>query len=737
MDGFIDRAIATMRSPKDMHIICVDVTNRCDLRCSNCTRLLVNQTHHWDMSPDNFRAALRSLRDYPGVIAMIGGNPCLHKEFPALCRIFVEEIPVKRQRGLWSNNVFNHQELIRDTFGFFNLNPHNDPKGMASLAKLRELIPGLAYYQGNSHHAPLLTAVQDIIPDPEKMWDAITRCDINRNWSASIVENKGELRAYFCEVAAAFDLARGGDHGAPVEPGWWRRSVTDFADQVKRFCPGCGVPARLKGHLDADETDDYSPTNADIATRTRGRRTVAHVTSAEETTSLGHAVTDYTEQHLRPNQPPPAPMPMVQARPARVSVVIPCYNAAATIEETLDSVLAQRVHGKVEVEIIVADDLSTDDSAAVVARVADRHPGVIRFLPTAVNAGPAAARNRGLKHATGDLVCFLDADDCYAPRFFETAAAAFAHYANLAVIMTGIELVDSHRTVHPAQLAQMTNSLPSNVILRRAVAEIVGGFPEHPAFRGKNAGEDIAFKQALFGHFVHVFLDHPFLRYRVRKGGHFDWYLDATQVVDGVVRHHTLPAEELDGSRPAAVAAYLQGIASRLAAIDTYRQPRPFQSGGLELIAEYEALKARLSGPGDTLAADGYVLYRCAATGGGTGHVGVSERLPMGLRPWLEAGCALMKRLPVVPLSAGGPLVAMPPLRLLVIDARGNQQEWLAELQRGLATLAPGGCAVIYGWEGAEKMRLFQAMLSLGISWRELGAAGRVIGFERLPPQRG
>ena len=66
-----DRAIATMRSPKDMHIICVDVTNRCDLRCSNCTRLLANQKRHWDMTADNFRTALRSLSDYPGVIAMI------------------------------------------------------------------------------------------------------------------------------------------------------------------------------------------------------------------------------------------------------------------------------------------------------------------------------------------------------------------------------------------------------------------------------------------------------------------------------------------------------------------------------------------------------------------------------------------------------------------------------------------------------------------------------------------
>ncbi len=252
-----DRAIATMRSPKDMHIICVDVTNRCDLRCSNCTRLLVNQDHHWDMTPDNFRTALRSLRGFTGVIAMIGGNPCLNKYFNELCAIFVEEIPVKRQRGLWSNNVFKYQELIRDTFGFFNLNPHNDERCIDSLKKLRDVIPGISFHEGNSTHAPLLTAVRDVIPNETAMWDAIAGYDINRNWSASIVQNNGELRAYFCEVAASFDLARHGDHGVPVTEGWWQRSIVDYADQVKRFCPGCGVPARLKGHLDTDETEEY------------------------------------------------------------------------------------------------------------------------------------------------------------------------------------------------------------------------------------------------------------------------------------------------------------------------------------------------------------------------------------------------------------------------------------------------------------------------------------------------
>ncbi len=184
VEEYADRAVARMRSPRDMHIICVDVTNKCDLHCSNCTRLLKNQTELWDMTPDNFRLALRSLKGFQGVIAMIGGNPCISKHFPELCRIFAEEIPEKRQRGLWSNNVFEYQELIRDTFGFFNLNPHNDDRGRRSLEKLKEMVPGAKFFVGHSHHAPLLTAMRDLYPDPKEMWDLIPSCDINKEWSA-------------------------------------------------------------------------------------------------------------------------------------------------------------------------------------------------------------------------------------------------------------------------------------------------------------------------------------------------------------------------------------------------------------------------------------------------------------------------------------------------------------------------------------------------------------------------
>lgn len=266
-----DDAVKKMRGPRNMHIICIDVTNKCDLACSNCTRLLENQDTFWDMKPENFRLALQSLKDFHGIIAMIGGNPCMHPKFKELCQIFVEEIPNKMQRGLWTNNFFKHGALCEETFGTFNLNSHGSERAEKHLAVLHKNVQSRGalswYYAGSSKHSPILTAVKDLYPE-EEMWEKITQCDINREWSASIVENKGQLRAYFCEVAASFDLARNTDNGHEVVPGWWKRHIDVYADQIKTFCPGCGVPAKEKANRDIENVDVYTDSNRDIAEKT-------------------------------------------------------------------------------------------------------------------------------------------------------------------------------------------------------------------------------------------------------------------------------------------------------------------------------------------------------------------------------------------------------------------------------------------------------------------------------------
>lgn len=299
MTSPVDLAIPKMRSPRDMEIICVDITNRCNLSCSNCTRLLANQDGLWDMTPENFRQAVRSLRDFPGTIAIIGGNPTMHRDFEEICRILVEEIPEKERRGLWTSHAYKHIDLAVEVFGVFNLNPHGDPKSEASLSELYERSSGVRnLYQGHSEHAPLLAAIKDIYGE-EEMWARIAQCDINQNWSASIVQLKGELRAYFCEVAAAFDVARGTDNGHAVVDGWWRRPIEDYSDQIQHFCPGCGAAARLTPTRDADDLDTYTASNQDLVDRSLRRKRKVQLLDIEDARATASPITTYNADYRK------------------------------------------------------------------------------------------------------------------------------------------------------------------------------------------------------------------------------------------------------------------------------------------------------------------------------------------------------------------------------------------------------------------------------------------------------
>src|ERR1700720_243931 len=92
---------------------------------------------------------------------------------------------------------------------------------------------------------------------------------------------------------------------------------------------------------------------------------------------------------------------------SRVSVIIPAFNAAATIAATVDSVLAQTFS---DFEIICVDDGSTDRTKEILAKYLDSHSDRVRMVEQA-NNGPAAARNHGARLSSGEYLAFLDADD--------------------------------------------------------------------------------------------------------------------------------------------------------------------------------------------------------------------------------------------------------------------------------------------------------------------------------------
>lgn len=101
-----------------------------------------------------------------------------------------------------------------------------------------------------------------------------------------------------------------------------------------------------------------------------------------------------------------------------VSVVIPCYNAASFLRETLESVLVQT---RPPFEVLVIDDGSTDGSAAI----AEAFCASVRVIRQE-NQGESAARNRGVNLAQGEWIAFLDADDIWMPEKLDRQLALVA-----------------------------------------------------------------------------------------------------------------------------------------------------------------------------------------------------------------------------------------------------------------------------------------------------------------------
>jgi glycosyltransferase involved in cell wall biosynthesis len=113
-----------------------------------------------------------------------------------------------------------------------------------------------------------------------------------------------------------------------------------------------------------------------------------------------------------------------------LSVVVPTFNRRELLVKLLDSLAAlQAAPG--EMEVIVADDGSTDDTLAVLAQ--RRDPFALRVLPAAGARGPAAARNRGAREARGSVLGFLDSDVVVHPAWWRRAAPHFSDPAVAAV----------------------------------------------------------------------------------------------------------------------------------------------------------------------------------------------------------------------------------------------------------------------------------------------------------------
>ena len=170
---------------------------------------------------------------------------------------------------------------------------------------------------------------------------------------------------------------------------------------------------------------------------------------------------------------------------ALVSVVMPCYNAAAYLEQAVASALGQS-HGNVE--LVLVDDGSTDGSVTIGQRLASRYAGRITLLRTA-HLGPYPARNAGLRRIRGDFVAFLDADDWWEPTALEklhaglTSADADIAYCGWQNVGEGVHsaphVPPAYETDDPVAHFIRTCPWPIHgALLRRSLVDRLGGFSE-------------------------------------------------------------------------------------------------------------------------------------------------------------------------------------------------------------------------------------------------------------------
>ncbi len=205
---------------------------------------------------------------------------------------------------------------------------------------------------------------------------------------------------------------------------------------------------------------------------------------------------------------------------AKVSVIIPSYNMAAYLPQTIDSIINQDYQS---LEIIVSDDGSTDNTQAVVAEYIQRYPERIKYV-LHPNGGESAARNAGIAASDAEFLMFVDGDDLLLPGAVSSLMGKMLQLDQSYCLVQGEMLEVEYpsgrelRTTEFHTIAQnryrlfteMTNMILASVV-RKSAMTAIGNFPDHVKW---SAITEVMMKLAKIGKFYS--LAQVVYHYRVR-----------------------------------------------------------------------------------------------------------------------------------------------------------------------------------------------------------------------------
>ncbi|VTU06480.1 Putative lipooligosaccharide biosynthesis protein [Actinobacillus porcinus] len=211
-----------------------------------------------------------------------------------------------------------------------------------------------------------------------------------------------------------------------------------------------------------------------------------------------------------------------------IDVIIPCYNAAQTLERAVKSVLNQPHLGT----LWLIDDASTDQTLSLAQQFAAQYPEKINVEQMPRNSGVAKTRNWGALQSAAEIIAFLDADDAYEPEALTLASSVFHFRPEIQVLRLALNPVGiaERYSAHPNfdfAWQHMRMTCGGNVVFRRAFFLACGGFPQHQLFRelgGEDGALGIATTQVCQ---VGTLFNEPGVLHYCRDGMHAERLLDA------------------------------------------------------------------------------------------------------------------------------------------------------------------------------------------------------------------